>query len=79
MPLRLRARTVDALNLFTVNTGALSKSTIRIAQAMADVAANGLLQAQIITRRDPPARQLQNALQSRVLMGQAKGAFSQNG
>jgi hypothetical protein len=77
LPLRLRSQTVGALNLFTVKAGALGESTIRVAQAMADVATIGLLQAQIITRRDLLARQLQNALQSRVLIEQAKGVLAE--
>lgn len=77
LPLRLRAQTVGALNLFTVEAGALSESTVRIAQAMADIATIGLLQAQIITRRDLLAGQLQHALQSRVLIEQAKGVLAE--
>lgn len=77
LPLRLRSQTVGALNLFTVKAGVLGESTIRVAQAMADVATIGLLQAQIITRRDLLARQLQNALQSRVLIEQAKGVLAE--
>lgn len=77
LPLRLRAQTIGALNLFTVKAGVLGESTIRVAQAMADVATIGLLQAQIITRRDLLASQLQNALQSRVLIEQAKGVLAE--
>lgn len=77
LPLRLRAQTVGALNLFTVKSGVLDESTIRVAQAMADVATIGLLQAQIITRRDLLANQLQHALQSRVLIEQAKGVLAE--
>src|SRR5690349_5490659 len=37
LPMRLRARTVGALNLFTIAGGLLGESTVRVAQAMADV------------------------------------------
>lgn len=77
LPLRLRSQTVGALNLYTVEAGVLGESTIRVAQAMADVATIGLLQAQLITRRDLLARQLQNALQSRVHIEQAKGVLAE--
>jgi hypothetical protein len=77
LPMRLRAQTVGALNLFTVATGTLTESTLRVAQAMADVATIGLLQAQIITDRELLAGQLQNALQSRVLIEQAKGVLAE--
>ena len=77
VPMRLRTRTVGALNLFTVATGALTESTLRVAQAMADVATIGLLQARIITDQELLAGQLQNALQSRVLIEQAKGVLAE--
>jgi hypothetical protein len=44
---------------------------------MADVASIGLLQAQGISRRELLAGQLQNALQSRVLIEQAKGVLAE--
>jgi transcriptional regulator with GAF, ATPase, and Fis domain len=77
LPMRLRARTVGALNLFTVADGPLSESTVRVAQAMADVATIGLLQAQIISDHELLTGQLQNALQSRVLIEQAKGVLAE--
>lgn len=77
LPMRLRAQTIGALNLFTVATGTLAESTLRVAQAMADVATIGLLQAQVISRRELLAEQLQNALQSRVLIEQAKGVLAE--
>lgn len=77
LPMRLRTQTVGALNLFTVAEGPLSDATVRVAQAMADVATIGLLQAQIISHRDLVTGQLQNALQSRVLIEQAKGVLAE--
>ncbi|SFR27924.1 GAF domain-containing protein [Lentzea waywayandensis] len=77
VPMRLREQTVGALNLFTVEEGALSEPMLRVAQAMADVATIGLLQAQIISHRDLLAGQLQHALQSRVLIEQAKGVLAE--
>jgi hypothetical protein len=77
LPMRLRARTVGALNLFTIAGGALGESTVRVAQAMADVATIGLLQAQIISDHELLTGQLQHALQSRVLIEQAKGVLAE--
>jgi ANTAR domain/GAF domain len=77
LPMRLRQQTVGALNLFSVAEGALNEPTLRVAQAMADVATIGLLQAQVITHRELLAGQLQNALQSRVLIEQAKGVLAE--
>ncbi|NKE57075.1 GAF and ANTAR domain-containing protein [Lentzea sp. PSKA42] len=77
LPMRLREQTVGALNLFTVAEGVLSEPTLRVAQAMADVATIGLLQAQVISHRELLAVQLQKALQSRVLIEQAKGVLAE--
>ncbi|HUQ56361.1 GAF and ANTAR domain-containing protein [Lentzea sp.] len=77
LPMRLRDQTVGALNLFTVDEAALAEPTLRVAQAMADVATIGLLQARVISHRELLAGQLQNALQSRVLIEQAKGVLAE--
>ncbi|MDX8034040.1 GAF and ANTAR domain-containing protein [Lentzea sp. BCCO 10_0856] len=77
LPMRLREQTIGALNLFTVGEGSLPEPTLRVAQAMADVATIGLLQAQVISHRDLLAGQLQHALQSRVLIEQAKGVLAE--
>lgn len=77
LPMRLREQTVGALNLFTSAEGPLDEKRVRIAQAMADVATIGLLQSQIISHRELLAGQLQHALQSRVLIEQAKGVLAE--
>jgi GAF domain-containing protein len=77
LPMRLRAETVGALNLFSVTPGALDDGTIRVAQAMADVATIGLLQARVISHSELLAEQLQRALHSRVLIEQAKGVLAE--
>ncbi|MCR3754332.1 GAF and ANTAR domain-containing protein [Lentzea californiensis] len=77
LPMRLREQTIGALNLFTAAPGALSSSTVRVAQAMADVATIGLLQAKLLNQQELLAEQLQGALQSRVLIEQAKGVLSE--
>jgi hypothetical protein len=77
LPMRLRAETIGALNLFTVRPGALDEGTIRIAQAMADVATIGLLQARVISHGELLAEQLQHALHGRVLIEQAKGVLAE--
>jgi transcriptional regulator with GAF, ATPase, and Fis domain len=77
LPMRLRTETLGALNLFSVKPGALSEATIRIAQAMADVATIGLLQARTISHSELLAEQLQHALHGRVLIEQAKGVLAE--
>jgi transcriptional regulator with GAF, ATPase, and Fis domain len=77
LPMRLRTDVIGALNLFGTQPGALDETTIRLAQAMADVATIGLLQARAIRQRETLAEQLQTALNSRVVIEQAKGVIAE--
>jgi transcriptional regulator with GAF, ATPase, and Fis domain len=77
LPMRLRSEIIGALNLFDVRPGALPDDTVRLGQALADVATIGLLQARAINRRDTLAQQLQTALNSRVIIEQAKGVIAE--
>jgi hypothetical protein len=77
LPMRLRTETIGALNLFCVRPGGLDDAAIRIAQAMADVATIGLLQARAISHSELLAEQLQHALHGRVLIEQAKGVLAE--
>lgn len=77
LPMRLRTDVIGTLNLFGSKPGALDDGTIRLAQAMADVATIGLLQARAIRHREALAEQLQTALNSRVIIEQAKGVIAE--
>ena len=77
IPLRLRSDVVGALNLFGDRPGILSAADLRVVQALADLATIGLLQARAIHRSEILAEQLQAALNSRVVIEQAKGALAQ--
>ena len=77
LPMRLRADVIGALNLFDTNPGALGEDTLRIGQALADVASIGLLQQRAIHRRDTLTEQLQTSLNNRVLIEQAKGVLAE--
>jgi GAF domain-containing protein len=77
-PLRLRAQRIGALNVFGENTGGdFEGGDIAIVQALADVAAIGLLQERTIHRSEMLTEQLQGALNSRIVIEQAKGAVAQ--
>jgi transcriptional regulator with GAF, ATPase, and Fis domain len=76
-PLRLRKEVLGALNIFGTETGEIATADIQIVQALADVATIGLLQERAVRRRDVLTEQLQGALNSRVIIEQAKGAFAQ--
>jgi len=76
IPLRLRHRIIGALNLFGTDTGGLDPDDVAVVQALADVATIGLLQEQTIHRAEILTEQLQGALNSRVVIEQAKGALA---
>jgi transcriptional regulator with GAF, ATPase, and Fis domain len=77
LPMRLRTDVIGALNLFGTQPGALDQDTIRLGQALADVATIGLLQARAIRDRETLAEQLQTALNSRIVIEQAKGVIAE--
>jgi GAF domain-containing protein len=76
IPLRLRSRVIGAMNLIGTDTGGLEPDDVAIVQALADVATIGLLQEQAIHRAEILTEQLQGALNSRVVIEQAKGALA---
>jgi transcriptional regulator with GAF, ATPase, and Fis domain len=77
LPLRLRDQTIGALNLFSQQTALMSTSDQRLAQALADVATIGILQWRAGRRQAIVAEQLQHALNSRVIIEQAKGVLAE--
>lgn len=77
IPMRLRTEVIGALNLFRAAPVPLSEVDVRLARAMADVATVGLLQARAIAARDELAEQLQGALNTRVMIEQAKGIIAE--
>jgi transcriptional regulator with GAF, ATPase, and Fis domain len=77
VPMRLRGDVIGALNLFGRRTGGLDAGDVRIVQALVDVATIGLLQERAIRRGEVLTEQLQGALNSRVVIEQAKGALAQ--
>jgi len=76
VPMRLRSRTIGALNLFGHATGPLSSEDAAIAQAFADVATITLLQERAARENALINEQLKRALNSRILIEQAKGVIA---
>ena len=77
LPMRLRADVIGALNLFSTQRGELPPQTVRLGQALADVATIALLQARAVSQRQGVAEQLQTALNSRIVIEQAKGVLAE--
>jgi hypothetical protein len=77
LPMRLRDQVIGALNLFRAEPGPLDPADLRIGQALADVATIGLLQERNVRRRETVSEQLQGALNSRVVIEQAKGKLAE--
>ncbi|MEI5098484.1 GAF and ANTAR domain-containing protein [Streptomyces sp. PmtG] len=77
LPMRLRDEVVGALNLFRFAPGPFDPVGTPIAQALADVATISLLQQRSTQRTTVLNEQLQTALNSRVLIEQAKGKLAE--
>lgn len=76
VPMRLRSRTIGALNLFGREAGPLNSEDAAIAQAFADVATITLLQERAARESALLNEQLKHALNSRILIEQAKGVIA---
>ena len=77
LPMRLRDQVIGALNLFRAVPGAFDPADIRIGQALADVATISLLHERSMRHSDTVNEQLQTALNSRVIIEQAKGKLAE--
>ncbi|MFZ3561148.1 MULTISPECIES: GAF and ANTAR domain-containing protein [unclassified Streptomyces] len=72
-PLRLHTQVIGSLNLFRDKPGPLGASELRLAQALADTATIGVLQQRAVSEQMTVTAQLQSALDSRIVIEQAKG------
>lgn len=77
VPLRLRDTSLGSLNLFGEEPGSLSREDAAAVQALTDVATISILQERALRETDVARDQLQRALDSRIVIEQAKGVIAQ--
>jgi len=77
LPMRLRDQVIGALNLFRATAGPFDAEVVDVGQALADVATISLLHDRSMRRTDTLNEQLQTALNSRVVIEQAKGKLAE--
>ncbi len=77
LPMKLRGQTIGTLNLFRSTQGFLDIEDVAVAQGLADVATIAILQHQSSMDASLLNNQLNNALNSRIIIEQAKGVIAQ--
>jgi GAF domain-containing protein len=77
IPMRLRGYVVGALNLFRTEVGSLTADDVAIAQALADLATIAILQHRASIEASVLNEQLTRALESRIVIEQAKGVIAE--
>jgi GAF domain-containing protein len=77
IPMRLRGDVIGALNLFRTEPGSLSGDDLAVAQALADIATIAILQNRTSIVAAEINGQLNVALQSRIVIEQAKGIVAE--
>ncbi len=75
-PMRLRERVIGALNVFDQDPLPFRPEDIKVVQALADVATIAIMQERAISRAETLTEQLQGALNSRIVIEQAKGMIA---
>ncbi|WP_159602755.1 GAF and ANTAR domain-containing protein [Agromyces humi] len=78
IPMRLRESTIGSLNLFRNTTGDLNDPDAAAARTLADIATISILQQRLIEESSVAQAQLQRALDTRVIIEQAKGYIAQS-
>lgn len=77
LPMRLRGTIIGALNLFHSAPGEMPRADVDAAQALADIATIAILQHRAAIEAKVIHDQLNHALNSRVVIEQAKGVVSE--
>ncbi len=77
LPMRLRGTILGALNLFHVDPGEMRRADVDAAQALADVATIAILQHRATLEVQVLNERLNQALNSRIVIEQAKGMVAE--
>lgn len=77
-PMRLRNRVIGALNVFGETPLPLDADDVKVIQALADLATIAIIQERAISAAETLTQQLQGALNSRIVIEQAKGVVAQS-
>ncbi len=77
LPLRLRTDVIGAMNIFDTELREMTPQQVNISQALADAATIGILQERSVRHQIDVAGQLQGALNSRIVIEQAKGVVAE--
>jgi GAF domain-containing protein len=77
LPMRLRTDVIGVLNLFSSTPGPLGPEDQMVAQALADIATIAILQERTLRDAHIVTSQLEAALESRVVIEQAKGIVAE--
>jgi transcriptional regulator with GAF, ATPase, and Fis domain len=78
VPMRLRDEVVGCLNLFMSDPVRLADADVALAQAFADISSIAIVQDGANRQANTRIHQLQHALDSRVLIEQAKGMIAEH-
>lgn len=76
IPMWIRDRAVGAMNVYSTEVRTWSEAEVRTARVLADMAASYVVNASELEASRRTAEQLQEALDSRVLIEQAKGMLA---
>jgi len=77
LPMRLRGTVIGALNLFQTEPGEMLEADVVSAQALADIATIAVIQQSAALEAQRINEQLNHALNSRVVIEQAKGVVAE--
>jgi len=79
VPMRIRGEVIGVMNLLGADPGRLEESDVDIAQSLADIATLGIIHERSFRQPHAIKEQLHLALDTRILIEQAKGVVAQIG